>query len=1004
MGDRSVSPTAVNQGRALSLAGRLAGAGSQNSAIHSPIVAGWNLTGDDTERLISVISSAADPDWALDALAELSVDDREALFYSPDSLFRFGTLTGASQALGIHLVRHPAQIRGLTAVTAEPQTSVEYRQVLLAAVGADPNAVAPTATDSSDATLNALRVAYRGALACIAVRDLVHAVVVDQTAAELADLADAALEAGLAIARCDVSPDATPCRFAVIAMGKCGGRELNYISDVDVVFVAEPVAIESSSQEETDALRTATQLAVGLIRACGAQTSEGSLWDVDAALRPEGKAGALVRTLASHRGYYLRWASTWEFQALLKARFSAGDRALGDEYVDTMSEFVWAAADRDGFVADVQGMRRRVEDNIPAHEADREIKLGRGGLRDVEFSVQLLQLVHGRTDMMLRSPTTLSALEALAVWGYVGREDGAVLAEAYRFLRTLEHRIQLQHLRRTHVMPAEKTDLRRLGRSMGLRQDPIEQLTRAWKQHTREVRRIHEKLFYRPLLQAVARLDAPDARLSVTAAEQRLSALGYIDSQGALRHLEALTSGVSRRAAIQRTLLPVLLDWFARGPDPDAALLGFRRLSEDLGSTPWYLRLLRDESVAAERMSELLSSSRYATDLLLRSPDALPMLAEDSGLLPRRREQLMTEMLASTARQISASDAVAFIRAVRRRELFRLSAGNILGLTSTVSAMQGLTAVTEAALAAALDASMRAVASESGEPFPTRLAIIALGRFGGAELGFGSDADVLFVHDPLPGVVESAATAAALAAINEMRRLLSLPSPDPELIIDADLRPEGRQGPLVRTLASYAAYYARWSAPWEAQALLRARAVAGDEALGLAFTHLIDPLRWPAAGIGDDALMQMRRLKARMESERLPRGADPTLHTKLGRGGLSDVEWVAQLIQLRYAAHHASLRTTSTLQVLQASVAADLMDASDADVLTDAWLLATRVRNAIVLASGKVSDVVPAGPPDLVGVRHLLGYRPGQGGVFLEDYRRITRRARQVMERLFYEQ
>jgi len=167
---------------------------------------------------------------------------------------------------------------------------------------------------------------------------------------------------------------------------------------------------------------------------------------------------------------------------------------------------------------------------------------------------------------------------------------------------------------------------------------------------------------------------------------------------------------------------------------------------------------------------------------------------------------------------------------------------------------------------------------------------------------------------------------------------------------------------------------------------------------------LIDPLRWPAAGIGDDALMQMRRLKARMESERLPRGADPTLHTKLGRGGLSDVEWVAQLIQLRYAAHHASLRTTSTLQVLQASVAADLMDASDADVLTDAWLLATRVRNAIVLASGKVSDVVPAGPPDLVGVRHLLGYRPGQGGVFLEDYRRITRRARQVMERLFYEQ
>ncbi|MYR63528.1 bifunctional glutamine-synthetase adenylyltransferase/deadenyltransferase, partial [Streptomyces sp. SID625] len=358
-----------------------------------------------------------------------------------------------------------------------------------------------------------------------------------ETAAELADLATATLRAALRIAGEEAPEDAARCRLAVIAMGKCGGHELNYVSDVDVIFVGESAEEDG---DETEALRAATRLAARMMRICSETTVEGSIWPVDANLRPEGRNGPLVRTLSSHLAYYQRWAKTWEFQALLKARPVAGDARLGAAYVEALSPLVWQAAERDNFVADVQKMRRRVVANIPVAEVERELKLGPGGLRDVEFAVQLLQLVHGRADPSLRSGTTLDALQALAAGGYVGRADAGRLDEAYRFLRFMEHRIQLYRLRRTHLLPEDDAGLRRLGRSLGLRADPVAELTREWKRHTGVVRRLHEKLFYRPLLDAVAQLAPGEARLSTEAARERLVALGYADPAAALRHLEAL--------------------------------------------------------------------------------------------------------------------------------------------------------------------------------------------------------------------------------------------------------------------------------------------------------------------------------------------------------------------------------------------------------------------------------------------------------------------------------
>ncbi|MFE6913036.1 bifunctional [glutamine synthetase] adenylyltransferase/[glutamine synthetase]-adenylyl-L-tyrosine phosphorylase [Streptomyces rubiginosohelvolus] len=951
--------------------------------------------------LLEALGATADPDLALRGLVRIveagEEGERQVLL---DTLVtakplrdRLLGVLGASEALGDHLARHPRDWQALvTYESADLHPGVaEFEQGLAEAVDPD-----------------SLRVAYRRCLLTLAARDVCGTTDLAQTAAELADLATATLRAALAIARTSAPEDAAQCRLAVVAMGKCGGRELNYISDVDVIFVGEA----RDGVDETKAMQAATRLAAHMMRICSDTTVEGTIWEVDANLRPEGRNGPLVRTLSSHLAYYQRWAKTWEFQALLKARAVAGDPELGAEYVEAVSPLVWGAADRENFVPDVQKMRRRVVDNIPADRIERELKLGPGGLRDVEFAVQLLQLVHGRSDTSLHSGSTLEALRALAEGGYVGRADAAQLDEAYRFLRSMEHRIQLYRLRRTHLVPEDEADLRRLGRSLGMRTDPVAELNKAWKRHASVVRRLHEKIFYRPLLDAVAQLAPGESRLSAKAAAIRLEALGYADPAAALRHLEALSSGVTRKAAIQRTLLPVLLGWFADSADPDAGLLGFRKVSDALGKTPWYLRLLRDEGAAAENLARVLSAGRLAPDLLMRAPEAVAILGDPEGLTPRTREHLEQEVLAAVGRAGDAESAVAVVRGVRRRELFRTTAADLIGSYGTEDSPaeqdhgalvdrvgSAVTDLNAATIAGALRAAVR---ERWGDTLPTRFAVIGMGRFGGHELSYGSDADVLFVHQPREGVSDEEAGRAANAVVGEMRRLLQLPTADPPLLIDADLRPEGRTGPMVRTLKSYEAYYRRWSLVWESQALLRAEHMAGDEELGQAFVELIDPLRYPMEGLGEDAVREIRRLKARMESERMPRGADPTLHAKLGRGGLSDVEWTVQLIQMQHGWAEPGLRTTRTREALAAACAAELIPAEDAQTLDEAWVLAARVRNAVMLVRGRPGDTFPSDPRELAAVGRYLGYEPGHVGDMLDDYRRTTRRARAVVEERFY--
>ncbi|WP_067780532.1 bifunctional [glutamine synthetase] adenylyltransferase/[glutamine synthetase]-adenylyl-L-tyrosine phosphorylase [Actinomyces vulturis] len=964
---------------------------------------------------------------------------------------------GASRALGDFLVAHPSMIQALS--DKRSWDAINVHEALAHTVdlsrirmGLEPAGLGVVDVVDGDTwprwnplrAAEELRLAYRERLVTIVADDCTAEdpfVSVIEVAHRMADLVDATLNAAVELAKFDVASRrgydvVSELQFCIIALGKTGAQELNYISDVDVMYVVNSATLDDDQCQEIGA-----DIAQSVATFCSSPGHEKALWPVDTALRPEGKDGALVRTVESYAAYYQRWAQSWEFQALLKARPCAGDLRLGQEFMDKMWPMVWQASSRENFIHDARAMRQRVEtESASSRGDDWRIKLGPGGLRDVEFTVQLLQLVHGRTDERLHVRSTVDAINALRDGGYISRGDAHELDNCYRQLRAIEHRAQVFGFRRTHDLPLKDVDVRRIGRGLthGRMNDPDE-LRKSFLAIRRRVRTLHEEIYYRPLLTVAATLSNDELALTEQAACQRLEAVGYHDPDGALRHIQAMTEGVSRTATIQKQLLPVMIQWLAQGPDPDAGLLSLRKLSDEVGGSHWYMAMLRDSSLAAPRLCHVLSGAPWTADRLAERPETIAWLDNDDDLSPRSHEALHDEIHAIIRRRTLADDphglahdAMVSMASVRAREYTRAALGDTLDGVEPERSATILSPATDALIDGALHlATALAIAERDGQEALTggrdetgrwpaqhaRHAVIAMGRLGGGEMSYASDADVLFVYEPLepshgldesplrPASVTAQSALAEAEAVAKWTKKLLATGPYP-LAIDSDVRPEGRSGPITRSVENYIEYYSTHCATWEKHALIRARHCAGDASLGQTFIDGINPIRYNSEGLSSAELRDIRRLKARMEAERIPRGIRPERHVKLGPGGLTDVEWVAQLLQLQHAGQIPALHTTSTIEALDAACDHGLIDLYARDALVRAWTMATRIRSGVVLGAGRVTgariDALPESLRDVRMVGRLLGYEVGREWELDDDYLRAARRARSWAEVLIY--
>lgn len=996
--------------------------------------------GVSDERLVGMLkalSKACDPDCALSNFVDITNAmqsqgrDFDAMVPDEAALERLITVLGVSDEMGKLMRFRPELVEAAANDACESHlyNHEQRRAHVLKSVGADPNDhTMPTASLPLAEAATALRKTYRKQLAAIMAQDATANDPIEiqpRISTELSDLADAALEGALAIARHEVD-GSEHVRFAIIGMGKLGAQELNYVSDVDLIYVVEPADMDTNGMALS---RIGTKIATTLQRVCQSVimgVAEPTLWQIDGGLRPEGKDGPLVRRLESHEAYYEQWAENWEFQALLKARPVAGDTDLGQAYMDMTRPFVWTASKRDNFVYDCQQMRKRVEDLIPNPLKDREIKLGRGGLRDVEFTVQMLQLVHGRSDEALRTSSTLESLQALAEGGYVSRKQAKKLSWDYRFERVMEHRQQMWALKRTHLFPdlgkanagglERKRDitidelnqnpkLRRLARAFHMHP---EELVNKYDETRREVRHLHMDIYYRPMLPINAGLDDEQVELSTKATQERFESIGFADADAAMRHVTALTAGISRAAKINRILLPAVLQWLGEGQNPDMGLLNWRKLEENFGSESGYLGFLRDSPSAAQRLCHVLSNSRFLGDALNKSVESVTWLGNDDSLQPRSRESLDIQTKATLERNAgNINDFANSIRAMRRHEIERIGLAWMSGVIDDEASLAGMTDVYDAAIEASLQwAIQHRINDIQIDEAPAAIAIIGMGRYGGREVNFSSDADVIIIYRPAEGADDDQANLFARKVQEDLRAILQGPTTfEPKIELDMDLRPEGKNGPLVRSYASCEEYYRSWASTWEHQALLRARYAAGDASLAEDFLmNIADPLRYPKIDLTETQIAEIRKLKARMEAERLPRGVRRDRHLKLGKGGLSDVEWTIQLLQLQHAGDNANLRVNGTLQALNELEHRKLISAGDAVVLRKAWRMCTAARNGSYLWSGRVNqaDILPDDSYSLGGIAVYLGYDANRGQHFENDLLAVIRKARDVTERLFY--
>ena len=900
-------------------------------------MAGHDVPDAAFEALLQVIvpalADSADPDRAVANLGRWAdaVGSRTAAYAAltayPAAAAMLLTLFAASQFFAELLIANPEYLEVLT------NPAIRDRGRNADALWADLERRVGIAK-TPNARRDALRRFKPPEILRIGARDLLGYAQVPETIRAISDFADVCVRMALQISAEERGLRDAP--FAVFALGKLGGRELNYASDIDLIFV------HGDALPATDAIKLGETVRDTLAKV----TDAGFVFRVDLRLRPEGRFGPVSRSLESCRAYYESWAEPWERQALLKARFVAGDTQVGAAFSALTEGFAYRAQVEEAFIESIQSNKRRLEGKVArSGDADINVKEGIGGIRDVEFTVQLMQLVAGGANPMLRGGNTLDALTALTEAGLLTPGESAELRESYLFLRNVEHRLQIRDELPVRTLPRDPAELNRFGRRLGYASGT--DFLADYRRHTARTHALFTRLFYGSTPAAFASpladwaLAPEDDQAASASLRHALVQHGFSDPDAALQTLRRSISGTQYggispedRTAFA-ALVPALLDVAGQTDAPDTALHGLDLLADAVPSRAALFRTLADSRTLLPRLAVLASDSPYLWQTLLGHLELLDLLADDEAMdaPPRFRP-------ASTVPEIAAQT---------RRARLQTGARDLWSLAGTAEVLAETTQAAEAALSSALTLVRQELS------FGGQFAVIGLGKLGGGEMGYGSDLDVIYVAD-----TASLQDAARLA--ERTQRLLKddLSRYGVRYEMDARLRPEGRAGQLVLDLDTYAAYYAHSAATWERQMLSKARSVAGDAELGRAFTTLADRVVYGSPWT-PDRLSEVQSMKRRIETERVHAPHD----LKLGSGGLSDIEWTAQMLQLRYGPKRPRLRTPNTLDALRRLRDDALLTQADWETLSETYLALARLRNRLFLRSGLASTASPALPDRL---------------------------------------
>ncbi len=844
----------------------------------------------------------------------------------------------------------------------------------------------------------------RREFAKIAIADLLRTIEVPETAALMSALADECIRAGLDCVKRLMGPRADQAgEFCVLAMGKLGANELNLSSDIDLVYLYEARDPQAAA---VAAARMGEMLTEILSSGC---------FRVDLRLRPGGRNSPLVASFEGALSFYQNYGQTWERAALLRARPVAGAVALGDRMIAELANFVYRRFLDFDTLKQLRAMKHQIEAELrsPAM-VERNIKLGRGGIRELEFVAHALTLIYGGRDPRIRTGNALTALRLLDTYGYMAPERATALAEAYVLLRDVEHKLQVAAGMQTQTLPADETAMRALAARMGFGKDDS------------AARRLAEALNHRRELVASQFREtlaggeeqarpavSPQAAAAWEHATERnvtvplLAHLGYARPQESAAHLEALWLGAEhwphspRRRELLDALGPLLIDEMRSLADPDLAIMNLAEFIAAVGARTSFLALLEQHPATRRVLLRLFASSRYLSTIFIRHPDMLDTLVRSDLVRARRTlAELKEEVSGLVGASPDFEGRLDALRAFRHQEFLRVAIADLAGDLQLPEVETELTNLAEAVLAESLAVARAEVAARGPIPPSLRMAVLAMGRFGSGEMTYNSDLDLIFVYHHPEGAASGAGAIAARIAQKLIAVLESRTREGYAYKLDLRLRPSGNQGPLVTSLEGFISYHRESSAVWERQALVRARVVAGDPSLGAEVERARQEFVF-ARGLDAKGVAEIAAMRERMANEI---GAEDKhrLNLKQGRGGLVDVEFITQMMALRHGRDYPALRARNTRALLGALHDTALMAPADAASLADNFQFLARLENRLRIESDQPAWAVPTDHAALLPLARKMGFE-GEAAPerLLEELRRRRAQIHEIFERCF---